>query len=245
MTLLTFRDAIKRKSPRWLRKGIAEKVLYSIALQLDGLTDAVTAGVKMRFPGLYSNESLGIIGRERRIRRGRTDLDANYASRLLRWWDDHKNRGGPYAMLRQLYHYWAPNNFQIDLVYYSGLRFQMAVDGTITRDKIVWAPDANAAKWARWWLFFHWPDPVSDNGLWGSDGLNWGDSGKLWGMDLTRQQVDELRLIPTEWNAAHPIGHVVLLSGGGRLWGYPPDVIWNVPSGQVWGGGSVVTIPIP
>jgi len=204
--LETYRDEIRRRSPPWLQRGTAEAFLYVLGLHVDIFGDALVAGIKHRFPGLYSFESLGLLGRERRISRGRTEPDASYAVRLCRWFTDHRLRGGPYALLAQLHAHFAPANFPIELVYYSGRRFSMAPDGTVTRDDVIWSPDANAAKWARWWLFYH-----TDQ----------------WSTTPSDAEIEDIRLVPRQWNAAHPLGWVVLMHAGVELWNWPLGHTWN------------------
>lgn len=237
-TVLTFRDSIREKTPSWLRRGVAEKVLYAIGIQFDGLAEALVSSIKMRFPGLYSAESLPLHGRERRIRRGRTESNEVYATRLRRWLDDHRTRGGPYALLAQVHAHFAPGNFPVDLVYYSGRRFQLDVAGDVTYDDIDWTFDADSARWPRWWLFYHWPTLIPDDGVWGDPGT-WGDGG-MWGSSLTGQEVTDLRLVPREWNAAHARGWIVLLTEG-ELWGYPEGT-WGDPG--VWGGAGPVVLAV-
>lgn len=192
----TFRDRLRRASPPWLQHGWAEKLLYAYGAQVDAFADALVAGVKMRFPNLYSPESLPLIGRERRIARGLLEDDATYASRLTRWLDDHRRRGGPYALLAQLHAYYHPNDFPVQLIYRSGRRYSMDVNGNVTRDDITWSPDAQPDKWARWWL------------------LMFTDAYPL---PLSAQDTADIALIPTEWNAAHCFGSVILLPTGGEI----------------------------
>jgi hypothetical protein len=208
--LTTFRDTIKKVSPTWLKTGVAETLLYAIAVTLDALGDGVAAGVKLRFPGMYSAESLPVIGRERRIRRGRFEPDSTYANRLIRWLDDHRRRGGPYALLAQLHAQYAPANFSIELRYASGRSFVMNLDGSVMRGDVVWTPPGDPARWARWWLFYQWPTAIDGDGVWGDPGT-WGDGG-VWGSNLTPVEIRDLRLVPREWNAAHAIGRLVLIS---------------------------------
>jgi hypothetical protein len=208
--LITFRDTIRKLVPSWLRGRIGGGILYAIAVQMDALADAVVAAVKVRFPGLYSFESLPILGRDRRIRRGRLEPDAIYAVRLRRWLDDHRRRGGPYALLAQVHAFYAQNPFEVELRYFSGRRFEMDADGNVTRGDLVWSPPGNPAAWARWWLYYQWPDPVDDDGLW-SDPGTWDDGG-VWDSNLSAQDVRDIRLVPREWNAAHAIGRVVIVS---------------------------------
>lgn len=239
MALITFRDTVKQICPRWLRNGWAEKLMYAIAIQLDALMDALVFGIMARFPGAYTPESLPLLSRERRILRGRNETDAVHANRLKFWLDDHPLRGGPYGMLGQLKAHFAADPFPIQLVYYSGRRFSMDVDGVVTRDDIVWSPDANTAKWARWWLFYEWPTPIGDDGLWGDAGT-YGDGG-VWGSDLTVAEVTDLRAVPREWNAAHAIGRLVLIPAGAELWGNP-EGLWG--DAGVWGGAAPVQLGI-
>lgn len=213
-TLLTFRDAIRSSSPPWLQRGLAEKILYTFGVHVDGYADALTAGVKSRFPGLYTFEALPIIGRERRIPRGLTESDAAYAARLARFFTDHQLRGGPYALLSQLFIHYSPAAFPIDLVYYAaGRRFAMDVDGNVERDLTSWNPDTNTAKWARWWLFYYTDE---------------------WAIDPpTDSELQDLRLIPRQWNAGHPLGYIVLFSSDAELWGWPPGHLWG--ESGTWG----------
>lgn len=234
--LLTFRAAIKRLSPPWLQKGRAGRYMYALGKLLDDQTALYVAGFKSRHPGLYSFDSLALVGRDRKIRRGRVEVDAHYAERLAHFLDDHSTRGGPYAMLAQLFQFYAPANFEIDLVYRSGRRFQMDEDGVVVRDDI---GHFQAAKWAQWTLYFEWPDAVALDGTWGSGGT-WDNVG-VWGSDLTPTEVSDLRLVPREWNAAHAIGKIVLLTAGVKLWGYPTGT-WG--DGDLWGGQDAVQLSV-
>jgi hypothetical protein len=196
-TSRTYRDRLRRVCPPWLQHGWSEKLLYAFGTQIDAFADALIAGVKMRFPNYYSAESLPLIGRERRIARGLLEDDATYGARLTRWLDDHRRRGGPYAMLAQLHAYFHPEDFTTELIYRSGRRYTMDADGNVTRDDVAWSPDAMPEKWARWWLFMftdaYTPPPLTD------------------------QERADVALIPTEWNAAHCFGSIVLLPTGAEI----------------------------
>jgi hypothetical protein len=225
--LRTWRDTLRQIVPVWLRGKNLGGVLFAVGSIVDTMNDALVGSVKARFPGKYGTEPYGIIGRERRIRRGRTEPDATYQQRLVGWLDAHALRGGPIALLQQLWQHYAPNNFAIELVYANGRRFSLAVDGSITWDDV---GDFHTAEWAHWTLYFHWPDPVHTDGVW-DDAGTWDDGG-VWDSDLTPQEVTDLRLIPREWNAAHCFGNVVLLNSSIELWDYPVGT-WDDPGG-VW-----------
>lgn len=238
---LTFRDTLAQIVPPWLRNGTAARVLYSMGVQVDAMADAAVAAVKHRFPGLYSFEALSLVGRERRIRRGRQELDESYAVRLRRWLDDHRLRGGAYALLEQLFAHYHPSNFQIDLLYYPSAllegrarRFTLDIDGNITRGTIDWMPDYDAARWSRWWLFFAWPTAIGDDGTW-ADAGEWDPSedfvAGVWDSDLTVADAEDIRLVPKDWIAAHCFGAVVLVGPGMALWDFPPG-IWDEPDAE-------------
>lgn len=230
----TFRD-YANKLPRWLQRYWGSRFIYALWIQTDAFIDALVAGVKMRFPGYYSFESLPLIGRERRIQRGLSESDATYAARLPGWLDAHATRGGPYALLQQLFAFYAPNNFPVRLIYRSGRYFDLATDGTITMgDQPSFSPDNMPSKWARWWLIFQWPTPVPAKRKWGA--FKWGD-GSTYGSGFTSADVYDLKLVPREWNAAHAQGALVIVNGG-WVYGFPPRK-WG-ESGLKWGGGASV-----
>jgi hypothetical protein len=233
LATLTFRDAIREISPRWLKHGLAEKILYSFGIHMDLLGDAAADGIKKSFPTLLDAvDAFGMIGRSRKIARGPNEPDVTYAARLLPWLDFHRTRGGPYAMLRQLQLFWSAAPFAIDLVYESGKRFHSSVFGAITESTgSPW--DGNTARWARWWAVFDWPGAVTTDGIWSDPGV-WDDLG-TWDTSLTVAEVAEIRLIPNEWNAAHTLGYITLRISGAETWDVPADT-WA--DGGVWAGGG-------
>lgn len=206
----TFRDVIYRASPRWLQGTLAGRILYTFGLHLDALVDGATQAVKRRFPGLTGyNDEIGLIGKERGIRRGRNESDASYALRMRDWWEAQGGKGGPYTLLNQLGDYYADNPFKIELVYRSGARFVREVDGTITRDFVDWmAPELLPAKHT-WWLLYHWPVNVIDDGDWDDPGT-WDDGG-LWDYNLTAIEAEDIRTVPGNWNRADADGYVALI----------------------------------
>lgn len=212
---ITFRDTLRAISPRWLRRGFAEKYLYAlVGLPADALADWAALGVRRRFPNLDSDDTLNRIGKDRVIRRGRSEDAPTYASRLQRWLDDHRHRGGPYALLAQLHAHYAAAPFVITLEYPSGLKFTMATDGAITWDfSGTWPPGTTG--WAQWLLTYAWPNTLPPENTWGG-GTLWGD-GSVWGSGLSPGEVEDLLLIPAEWNAAHTKGLLWLQDGFGTI----------------------------
>jgi len=240
MALIKFRDTLLQRVPWWLRFGTARAILWAIGVQLDLQADAAASAVRRRFPGLDSADSLPVIGRERRIRRGPSEPDAIYAARLSHWFDDHKARGNPYTLLDQVGAFYAATPFEIDLIYWSGRRFHRTVDGTITYSD--GAPqDTDTVHWARWWLYLQWPTALMSDGVWSDPGV-WDDGGVWDSGTLTASDVAQIRLVPTEWNSARPRGTVVLISSvNGGAWDFPVE-LWSDPGS--WGNDGYAYIPL-
>lgn len=203
--LLTYRDQLRMRMPWWLRGWLGGRLIYAIGIQLDVLADMAVNAVGLRFPRAAQPDALAGIGQDRKIPRGRAEPASTYARRLRRWLDDHRTRGGPYAMLTQLHHFWLATPFPITLAYASGKAFDMATNGTITGSTL----SPTVGDWARWWLYFQWPYGVTPDGLWSSPGT-WSDGG-VWDSSLTPEEVEDIRNVPREWNAAHTTGMIVLI----------------------------------
>lgn len=197
--------------------------MSAIGEQLDHLNDRMAVSIKYRFPNLYGDDSLPYLSRDRRIPRGPTESNEAFAGRLRSWWDDHRTRGGAYALLRQLFIFWselmpAPVE-RIDVVYHSGTRRWVDEDGTITRDSISWNADGTSL-WAQVWVVFRMAGEPT----------------------LSDDDEDAIKAVPRTFSAGHilPIECVLVWSESTyevELWGYPEGGTWadDDPSpGQVW-----------
>jgi hypothetical protein len=214
VTLLTFRDMIRKISPPWLATGNNEAVLYSGHAMIDATGAATQAGVLSRFPGLVDYQTLPYIGKERRIRRGIYEDDATYANRLRSWLSDHPYRGGPYAMLQQLYLHYSPFGFPIQLIYRTGKRYTLdPLTGEVTTDLIAWSPDGTPTRWAQWWLVF-----TTD----------------IFTFPLDEDGTNDIKAIPIEWNAAHAVGHLAIMQSSAEFWSTPSPSTWDSPAPELW-----------
>lgn len=241
--------------PPWLTRLVGEKLVRSFGELIDSTAVRVIHAVRQRFPNDIDSSSLARIGRERRIRRGPGESASTYATRLRIWWEMHRIRGGPYALLWNLHHYfyaWLPG--RKDVVYHSGTRRWIDEDGVITRDAIAWEADGSD-EWAQFWVFFYVPDLISLPGdfLTTLDGeiittLS-GDpitiTASIVPGEMTPADEDVFTAIPREWSAAHVKRiYVVLLWDERRLWSYPQPVPdWGTISTS-WGeqGAKVITV---
>jgi hypothetical protein len=187
--------------PPWLLRTEGLKFIGGLADVIDDHRDRLVAGVKLRFPGLYTLEGVDRIGRERRLRRGPNEDAEVFAGRIQRWWEDHRTRGNGYALLEQILAYLvgtlAP---PYDVVSYLGVRHVMDTDEEITRDTITWGTD-ETGYWARVWVFLYTTaSSVSDEVL------------------------ESYTAIVRDWIPGHVIGFVVVIHPDTRLWDYPQPV---------------------
>ena len=208
---LRFERIIMTIVPPWLRRTIGGAILQGIARVIDALIYRAGYGVRLRFP-FVDEDSLSLAGRERRMTRGPAETSMTYSGRVQTWLDAHRRRGSVYAMLRQWYAYMGDSPRLIEVIYHSGTRYTLDVDGSITRDAITWGADGTD-DWAQAWVFLY---EDSDPGT------------------LTDAQKAELLLIPRLWNAAHmrPLKVVILWPGVG-LWDYPQGP-WDDVEDPTW-----------
>lgn len=228
MALVTFRDSLLQAVPRWLKLGRIGTLIYALGVHIDALGDQLVEGIRRRFPGLDSDDSLSLIGNERQIPRGPAETTPNYSARLREWLDTHRTRGDPYTMLDQLYKFFS-GTISADLQFWTGTVYHLASNGAITRQELGANFDSDTAHPYRWRLLIRWPSPIPQK-AWG-DGHRYGAT--VWGSGLDPDTVAAVRTIPAWGNSAHALG-TIIMQNGGRTWGVPPHN-WN--SGN-WGSGT-------
>ena len=210
----TYAHRITQRVPPWLRRRVGGAILRAIGEVLDILIARTGAGVALRFPSPEVDAgALAIAGRERRIVRGLGEPTSTYALRVQRWLDAHRHRGNVYEMLRQWHAYNGASPRRIDVVYYSGTRYILEADGTITRDILPDFGGDGTGRWAQAWCFLY---EDADPG------------------PLTPDQEAQLTMIPRLWSAAHMLPlKVVVLWPGVALWDYPPGP-WDDAEDPTW-----------
>lgn len=219
----------------WLTRGVSGKILYVIALHFDALILLAQVAIWSRFPGFYSYETLPLHQRARRIRQGLGESNLSYSTRLTKYLDQHETWGGPYPLLDEIWHHYKDSTdgpFVVHLFYQSGAYFQLQTDGTVLRTDV--EVTTGFEDWAHWWLVYEWPEVVNDDGTWDDPG-DWDDADAAWDTTLPYHVCADVRLIPSEWNNAHSIGHIILLGPDQAIWDVP-DEDWN--SEEEWDEGS-------
>jgi len=120
--------------------------------------------LEARFPSFAPNDALAKLGRDRLIMRGRNEPRAGYAARLIRYLDDLRIAGSPFALIEQVFHYLQTPGATIRTVDDFGNWFERAANGdtsALTNGDWNW----DGATMRRFWLIiingpwtYHW-DP--------------------------------------------------------------------------------------
>lgn len=200
----------KNLLPWWLSSEPA--VAGSLALLVDDYLDRAKRSLLARFPAYAPDDAaLAAMGRDRLIVRGINEPSAAYAQRLSRALDDHKTRGNPFALLRQLRAY-LQADCVVRTVDWRGNWYTIEADGT----EVATIPGANwdwnggaVNEWARFWVIIYpvgGTDPWAISGNWGDADLwgsgVWGTAGKTIGTTATPDQVAAVRQIIRDWKPA-------------------------------------------
>jgi hypothetical protein len=203
-----FRDLYRKLVPSWLQDpDEGAPLLYSLGAMADVFVERARLGLLARYPQHAPSDALSLIGRDRRIARGIAETDAAYAARLLTWLDDHRVRGNPFALLRQLRAY-CQADVRVRTVDARGNWYTIDRDGTrsFLIDGAAWNwDDADASRWSRFWVIIYptaGGEPWSEGPAWGDPGLVWGDPTRTWGTTATPQQVADVRRIVRDWKPA-------------------------------------------
>lgn len=230
-------------SAPWLRATWLYRFVWTCALHFDALVDWTFYGLIARWPHLAPSDALPVLGRERGIRRGISETDASYVSRLLIWLVSRRFRGNPYALADQLAGWLGAKVGVIRVVNQQGAWYTRLSDGTreyhrATPTNFSW--DAYPTQWSRYWVILY-PSDTCWNTRKVLTGLTtWGDHSGTWGTTMSRGEAEVLRAIVGEWNPPHArCSHIVLAyddasfaptaspgapmpDGTWEFWGYDP-----------------------
>ena len=202
--LTRFRRAYTKLLPWWLTAEDGAKVNYSLGLLMDAYLTRLLQGLRARWPSHAMPSALPFLGRDRRIVRGINESAESYAARLLRWLDDHRIRGNPYALMEQLRAY-CQADVRIRTVDMRGNWYTIERDGTksVSLQQGNWDWDgADASRWSRFWVIIY---PTSDGLPWEArpvgwdDGDWWGDPSLTLGTTATANQASTVKSIVRDW----------------------------------------------
>ena len=197
--LETFQDLV----PSWLSEGEGGKVLASLSLMLDDYRARAKAALLARFPGYAPDDAaLGALGRDRRLVRGLGEPAASYAARQMRFLDDHRVRGNPWALLEQIRTY-LQTPCVVRTVDRRGNWFTIEADGSYSSniDQANWVWDSTEASpnWGRFWVIIY---PIDAARPWAPSSSVPFASRKTIGTTATANQIAGLRAIIRDWKRA-------------------------------------------
>jgi hypothetical protein len=217
---MSYLDTFKAVLPPWLLRTNGLRLIGGLADVIDDHQARFVAGIKLRFPGLYSLEGLDKIGHERRLRRGPNESAEVFADRLPRWWEDHQTRGNGYALLQQMLVYLTGTlSAPFDVVSYRGVRHVIDALGGVTRDVISWGTD-ETGYWARVWVFL-----------------------RTSASSVTADELESYAAIVRDWLPANVVGTLVVLHPDTRCWDYPQPVPdWDDTWWLTWDGPTTMEV---
>lgn len=195
-----FRGGTLSLSPPWLGGEWGERLMYAQGIQLDALGEYLRMGILQRFPELCQPEMLFALGRDKKIFRGLSESDENYARRLVQFKRTWKLAGNAPTLLRQLWELQRPNAVRMRYVVNgydadpatTGNQFAdwWTCEGDANGDPVLtyervspsnWNWDGAAGYNIRFWLIIYRTD--FQPAMWGVPPYDWAEPGLLWGAD--------------------------------------------------------------
>lgn len=239
-----FRDAFRNFVPPWLSdrypklKSVGYQLLWTMIAPLDAAAEHLAEGIAAAWPSFGSvSGSLDVIGRTRGLLRGKSDTDADYAARLLKWLEYWREAGSAENLARQLHEYLAGRP-RVRVITRSGVWVTVNADGTVTRNTAAWNWDGTsnperAGYWSEMWIVIY-PTPYAQADNWGVG--TWGDTPYALGHNAPVEDVDAVKGIIAQWKSAHTRVRSVLWCTSSTR--YDPTSPGTLPNGQ-WGEWSV------
>lgn len=230
---MSLRDVIRSMCPTWLQDGRNERLLYTFAAGGDLVIEKVFQAVYTMIPTVCDASALPIIGGDRLIPRGATELELRYRQRLQKAFETWQRAGTPWKVLGQLLHILLELRPAARMVScrYDNASFPPAIvdtkwnayaagsdaDATQPTRTLVepgnWDWDSlnrcsSSYTWARKWIVLESVAPNDwchpDTGTWG-DGTDgvWGDDAPAWNVDVPASVFDSLWNELLLWGSAH------------------------------------------
>jgi len=163
--------------PWWMYAGAGGKIVHAVASLVDVHVQKLREGLSARFPRRAGPSALALIGRYRLIPRGRSETDAHYAERLVAWRgrNGHLTRGGSFALLEQIWHYWGGlNTWTTDVNQNYRYRLANGTEGFVYGQTWEWDGFVST-EWGRLWVGVDLAGIATATPAYGSSEL-WGGS---------------------------------------------------------------------
>ena len=263
---MSFTDAVYTLSPSWWRGWAGSRFLYSIAVQLDALTDLAAYAVRARFPSLAPPDADPYLSLDRGIDRGYQETRLSWLARCREWLERWAHCGSPWGVLMAVRGVISPSLSAVTVVTPRGT-WDSYADGV--QDGIGVAPSHQGPGVQGFdWCSVSWPYPLPHGVLgravvvvwpdpdtgwsrgtrtWG-DGSTWDDGG-LWDVDGgTAAEFRSLLSAVATWKSGGTWVPAIVLSwssadfslGGG---GAQPDGHYGTWSKLVTSGGRTTRVP--
>lgn len=246
---MSFRLLRGGQVPHWLASGEGAAVGYTADVLKDAFAERARLGHLARFPQngptgevTAPEDALAAMGRDRRVVRGIGESAVSFARRLLRWLDDRKRAGSPFALMQKLSEYVGPaTGASFRTVDQRGNWFSRSSDGTESYllGQANWDWDGEpATKWSRFWVIIYPGSRWAPAPAWGTPATDWGTNDFSWGSTATGEEVRTVRSIVADWKPAGTrcVGIIVAFDPASFEPSAPPGDP-GLPDGT-WGRGS-------
>lgn len=233
MAIKTFERSLKFLVPSWLSQGEGGKALIAVCRILDQNLARGRAALGARFPTRAQDDALAMIGYDRGIPRGRNEISAHYAQRLIAWRypRGHRVRGSAFALLNQVSEYFGGIYcWTVDKKRNYHERNAEGVEQFSY--SLAWTWDADSTHLGRFWiglfpgaLMSAQPslgDPTLWGGALGTPGYSIGQIGALPG---DRDAIRALFTGECPWKPAGTLQQWLVVALDGAI--YAPDNTWG------------------
>ncbi len=202
--MTTWGEVSRAALPWWLRTGEGGAIKFTIDRMLGAMSQRLYDGLLARFPSYAPDDALPYLCRDRRVTRGINEPRASIVARLLRFLDDLRVIGSPFALHAELRAY-LQADVMIRTVDRRGNFFTTAVGGaqSVALNTLVWDWDGGAlSAWSRFWVIIYPADGVPWAASVGNvSGATWPAGGTI-GTTATLDQVATVRQLVQEWSPA-------------------------------------------
>lgn len=245
------RDTLPSLVTTWLSdrvqngRTVGFRVLRALVMGLDALLDMAVQGLDAWF-GFGTPTALPLLGRSRGILRGRSETQAEYATRLRAWLETWPEAGSSELIALSIHQYLGTNptvriiqrGEVIGGVLQPSKWVTCESDGTITRTSALWnwdtishpaRSDAAEPYWSDEWIVIQ-TSPFAERS--GTLGSMTGEDGHALGHAAAHAEVDAVHGLVGQWKGGHSCVSAVIWTTDATL--FDPTDPSTCPNGR-WG----------
>lgn len=229
-----FVEGAQALCPPWLLNWAGARYVFCQAIQLDAMGELLRYGVLQRFPEYAQTGALPFLGSDKRIFRGLSESDENYARRLTQFKRTWKLAGNAQTLLLQLWELQRPDVTRIRYVVNgydsdtadAGSQFSdwWTCEGDANGDPVLTYERVSPSNWnwddsfgynIRFWIIIYRTD--FQPAKWGVPPYTWAEPGLAWGAEPASDRswvVDTFNIVQAFKAAGSHMGPFPGFNGG-------------------------------